>query len=182
MRNTGMIENNKGQKLASTIQLFFFYAMVGWIYETVLEVIIYRTGFSNRGFLFGPYLPVYGVGALLFLLILYPAKQDRKYGKMTPFFVFAGSMIIATAVELIASYGLSYFDLRLWNYDHYAFNFQGRIALNPSIRFGLGGLIFLYLLQPCFDKIIGTQSEKTAKIVALIILIILIMDFVIKIV
>ena len=69
----------KSYKLAASVQIFVMYAIVGWIYETILEVIIYRTGFSNRGFLFGPYLPVYGVGALLFLVMLYPIKKEKKF-------------------------------------------------------------------------------------------------------
>lgn len=170
----------KSYKAAAMAEVFLLYSMVGWIYETVLEVVIYRTGFSNRGFLFGPYLPVYGAGALLFLLILYPMKKDKRFGKWTPLIIFAGSMVIATLVELLTSYGLSYFGLRLWNYHHYAFNFQGRIALNPSVRFGLGGLIFLYGLQPLFDKLISKQSEKTLKVIAVIIVVLLGLDFAIK--
>ena len=171
---------DKSYKLAASVEIFLLYAMVGWIYETVLEVIIYRTGFSNRGFLFGPYLPVYGVGALLFLVMLYPMKKEKRFGKVTPLAIFLGSMIIATVVELLTSYGLSYYGLQLWNYDHYPFNFQGRIALNPSVRFGLGGLIFLYGLQPLFDKLIEKQSEKTLKAIAVSIVAILVIDFIFK--
>ena len=40
----------------------------------------------------------------------------------------------------------------MWDYTRFAFNFQGRIALNPSIRFGIGGMVILYLLQPLFEK------------------------------
>ena len=51
----------KGQAL---FLYFMAYAVIGWIYEVFLEVVVYRWGFSNRGFLFGPYLPVYGFGAV----------------------------------------------------------------------------------------------------------------------
>lgn len=172
--------NRKFVKTAATIEIFLLYSVVGWIYEEILEVFIYRTGFTNRGFLFGPYLPVYGFGALVFLVFLYPLKQEKRFGYATPLIVFLGSMIIATVVELITSYGLSYFGLRLWNYHHYPFNFQGRIALNPSVRFGLGGLLFLYVLQPIFDKIVAKQSDRTLRIVAAIVLAVLIVDFIIK--
>ena len=47
---------------------FFLCSVLGWVYEVFLEVVVYRWGFTNRGVLFGPYCPVYGVGALAFLL------------------------------------------------------------------------------------------------------------------
>ena len=162
-------------------ELFFLYSAVGWIYEEILEVFIYRTGFTNRGFLFGPYLPVYGFGALLFLILLYPMKRRKRWGKLTPLAVFLGSGLIATAVELLTSYGLSYFGLELWNYDHYFMNFQGRIALNPSVRFGLGGLLFLYVLQPLFEWFLSIQSEQTKAAAAALISVVLFSDCVIRI-
>ena len=55
------------------------YAILGWIYEVVLEVFIYKWGFSNRGVLFGPYCPVYGVGALLFLFFIYPMIRNKSF-------------------------------------------------------------------------------------------------------
>ena len=51
---------------------FMAYCIIGWLYEVFLEVVIYRWGFSNRGLLFGPYLPVYGTGALLILACTSP--------------------------------------------------------------------------------------------------------------
>lgn len=49
---------------------FFAYSALGWCYEVFLEVVVYNWGFSNRGFLFGPYCPVYGFGALLLIGLL----------------------------------------------------------------------------------------------------------------
>lgn len=48
----------------------------------------------------------------------------------------------------------------MWNYRSYAFNFQGRIALNPSIRFGLGGLLIMYGIQPQLEKLVARWSPK----------------------
>ena len=172
----------KSDRFLMAAELFVLYSFVGWIYEEVLEVFIYGTGFTNRGFLFGPYLPVYGTGALLLLFLLYPMKQKRKFSYGTPLAVFLGSMVIATVVELITSYGLSYFGISLWNYDHYFLNFQGRIALNPSVRFGLGGVFFLYVLQPGFEGIIKKQSPKILRILGITVIIILSADLIIKLV
>lgn len=60
------------QSRVQTVEKLFLYflmaAVIGWCYEVFLEVVIYRWGFDNRGVLFGPYCPVYGVGMLAFLL------------------------------------------------------------------------------------------------------------------
>ena len=119
---------------------FFFYSVLGWLYEVFLEVVVYRWGFTNRGVLLGPYCPVYGVGALVFL----------------------GCMITATAIELATSYILEALT-GAWpwqTYLDYDINFEGRIALSPSIRFGLGGLLFLYVLQPLFQRLVGSLSSR----------------------
>lgn len=62
---------------------FFLYSVLGWIYEVVLEVFIYRWGFSNRGALFGPYCVIYGFGALIFLLLLKDLNPDTSARKNT---------------------------------------------------------------------------------------------------
>lgn len=135
---------------------FFFYSLFGWCYEVFLEVVVYRWGFSNRGVLFGPYCPVYGVGALLFLLLFYRLLRDKSWKKrlvLLPL-LFVGCAVSATLVELGASY-LCEWLTGAWpwqTYVNYPWNFQGRIALSPSIRFGLGGLAFLYVIQPLLDR------------------------------
>ena len=56
----------------------------------------------------------------------------------------------------------------LWDYTRFRFNYQGRIALNPSIRFGIGGMIFLYVLQPIFVKLTEKMNRRLfEKIVAI---------------
>lgn len=172
-----MNQNNIVQK---AVIWFMLYAIVGWIYETVLELFIYKTGFSNRGFLFGPYLPIYGVGALIFVFALYKIKERKvKIGKadITILVVFIGVTLISTAIELIGSYVAELFVSKpLWNYDDYILNFDGRIALDTSLRFGVGGTIFLYLLQPMFNRLCEKMPEKTLNITAITIIIILLID------
>ena len=65
-------------KIRPYIIYFMLYAMIGWIYEVFLEVVVYKWGFSNRGVLFGPWLPVYGFGALLFLCTAYKLIKNKK--------------------------------------------------------------------------------------------------------
>lgn len=120
--------------------------MIGWIYEVFLEVVVYRWGFSNSGVLFGPYCVIYGIGALLSIFSLGKLQKERIYIEkllITPLLVFFGIILITTAVELLGSYIME-FATGGWMWDHrkYAFDLQGRIALNPSIRFGIGGDVF----------------------------------------
>ena len=143
--------------LAEYMIYFFLYSVLGWIYEVVLEVFIYRWGFSNRGALTGPYCVIYGFGALIFLILLKNLKTKRiGPGRLnlTPILVFFAIILIATTVELIGSYIMEWTQGGwMWDYSEYFCNFQGRIALNPSVRFGIGGMVFLYLLQPLFEKL-----------------------------
>lgn len=160
---------------------FFLYSVLGWIYEVVLEVFIYRWGFSNRGALFGPYCVIYGFGALIFLILLKDLKSRRigtKKLNLTPLLVFFAIIFIATVVELIGSYIMEATQGGwMWDYSDYFANFQGRIALNPSIRFGIGGMVILYLLQPLFEKGVKKLSGKAVILTGSFIGIILLVDF-----
>ena len=144
------------EAVQSYVLYFFFYSVLGWLYEVFLEVVVYRWGFTNRGVLLGPYCPVYGVGALVFL----------------------GCMIAATAIELATSYLLEALT-GAWpwqTYRDYAINFEGRIALSPSIRFGLGGLLFLYVLQPLFHRLVHSLSPRVRRGACIAVLVLLAVD------
>lgn len=150
---------------------FIMYSVIGWLYEVFLEVAVYRWGFSNRGVLFGPYCPVYGFGALLFIFTVYPLIKSKSLKQrlwLIPA-VFVLCAVMATALELLTSY-LCEMTIGSWpwqTYSRYTYNFQARIALSPSIRFGLGGVIFLYILQPVFEKLADSLGRKRLNITVL---------------
>ena len=176
------MENKKTNKFTfwDLVIFFTFYSVIGWCYEVFLEVLVYRWGFTNRGVLFGPYTPVYGFGALAFLLLVYPVIRNKKGGKKLAFIpvVFLLCMLIATAIELGTSYILEALT-GSWpwqTYADYAINFQARIALSPSVRFGLGGVLFLYVLQPLFEKICEKLGPKRVKTLAIVFLVIFAAD------
>lgn len=170
------------KKISNYILYFMMYAMIGWIYEVFLEVVVYKWGFSNRGVLFGPWLPVYGFGALIFIFLIYPLIKNKKYPKKLYYMplIFLGCMLSATLLELITSY-ICEAIMGSWpwqTYADYKINFQARIALSPSIRFGLGGTFFLYVLQPLFEKITNKLGDKKVKIISYIIIIVLVIDMI----
>ena len=163
---------------------FMLYAIFGWCYEVFLEVIVYKWGFSNRGVLFGPYCPVYGFGALAFIFTVYPLIKNKEIKKkilMIPI-VFLLTMLIATAIELVTSY-ICEFTSGSWpwqTYANYKYNFQARIALSPSIRFGIGGVLFLYILQPLFEKLSDKLGSRKITIISRILMVILVLDIIYK--
>lgn len=165
----------KGSRLRRAEELFLIFLLTsfaGWLYEVFLEVVVYRWGYSDRGVLTGPYCPVYGVGAVVLLLCLYPFKK-RKIAigllPVTPILVFVGIVAIATAVELAVSYITEWITGgRMWDYTRFSFNFQGRIALNPSLRFGVGGMAFLYLLYPLLRRLLAKCSGRAVSAVTAI--------------
>lgn len=157
---------------------FIIYSVIGWIYEVFLETVVYGWGFTNRGILWGPYCPVYGVGAVIFILTLNRliAEKNKKQRLMLIPIIFMLCMIIATGIELVSTYILEYF-IGSWpwqTYADYAVNFQARIALSPSIRFGIGGVIIIYIIQPLIERVV--LGFRNINYIAAAILMIFIFD------
>lgn len=176
-----MMQNIKAF-LRDNFLFFMMYSVIGWIYEVFLEIIIYRWGYSDRGVLTGPYCPVYGIGALIFIFLFYRNMRSKNLSykiKSLPL-IFLGCAIVATLTELITSYICEYFT-GAWpwqTYFNYKINFQGRIALSPSVRFGIGGVIFLYILQPYFDKVLGRVSDNIKNELLFVVLTLFLTDII----
>lgn len=175
------LNNDNYLKIKKYFICFIMYSMLGWCYEVILETFIYQWGFSNRGVLFGPYCPVYGFGALTFILCfsrLMKSKGKLWFNIFKILIIFLGCMAVATFIELLASYILE-LATGAWpwqTYADYKYNFQARIALSTSIRFGIGGVIFLYIVQPFFELILSKISKKTINLVFYMLLIVLTLD------
>ena len=165
---------------------FWTYCVLGWCYEVFLEVVVYRWGFSNRGFLWGPYLPVYGVGALLILGCLRGlTKKPLRVGRVNlmPAVVFLAVVALTTVVELIASYLLEWTTGGwLWDYTRYAIQWQGRICLSASLRFGVGGMIILYLLQPLLEKGMDWLGDRRRRIAFAVLFTVFVLDCIVRVI
>lgn len=170
----------KIKTLRNCFLCFVFYSVIGWCYEVVLEVFIYRWGFTNRGVLWGPYCPVYGVGMLIFIFTIYPLIKNKPLKKRILYIpaVFIGCAAIATVVELAASYICeAIFGSWPWQtYADYSINFQARIALSPSVRFGLGGVAMLYLIQPMLECIFAKTKKCVLNITAAVLALLMLAD------
>ena len=148
--------------------LFWLYSFLGWLMETTL-VSLESKRFINRGFLMGPYCPIYGTGGVL-LLVLSPYKDS-------PFLVFILSIVICSIIEYLTSYILEMiYKVRWWDYSNRMFNLNGRVCLFNSICFGLLGMLMVSYLNPVFLNLITSLSDTILTIIALIILIITLID------
>lgn len=121
--------------------LFMIYAMAGWLMEVICKLIQYKR-FINRGFLIGPYCPIYGYGALLITFLL------RKYTD-DPIILFFMAIIICGVLEYLTSYFMEkIFKARWWDYSQKKFNINGRVCLNTIIPFGILGIFIMYVSNP----------------------------------
>lgn len=126
------------------VLLFFSYAFIGWVWEC-LFVSATTKELVNRGFLYGPYLPIYGFGALIVVII----TSDVRYN---PFLVYIFGMLGATSLEYFTGVLMEkIFKVRYWDYSDKKFNIKGHINLLYTLGWGLGSLVLVYLINPKFD-------------------------------
>ncbi len=150
----------------SLILMFFIFSFVGWIWEVSLHLISDGT-FVNRGMMHGPWLPIYGAGGALILVILYKLR-----GK--PAREFAATILLCGCVEYFTSWFLELTQngQKWWDYSGYFLNLNGRICAEGLLVFGLGGMAIVYFLAPLLDNVIRKLRLRVLVPICLILLII----------
>jgi len=121
--------------------LFLIYAFTGWIME-ILVTLKDTKKLVNRGFLLGPYCPIYGCGAILITLLL------NKFIEKPILLFFMAILICGTLEYLTSLFMEKIFHFRWWDYSNKKFNLNGRICLETVIPFGLLGLLIVYITNP----------------------------------
>ena len=155
--------------------LFFIYAVLGYICE-VIYVYIGTKKWINRGFLFGPYLPIYAFGGLLITFLLTGYYND-------PIVVFVMGLIMCSCLEYYTSFLMEkIFHKRWWDYSEQKYNVNGRICLKNSILFGIAGLFIIYLVNPLIYSFLDNISYDNRKIASLILLLIFTIDLIISVI
>ena len=235
------------KKITDTYLTFLVYALIGWLYEVLwMWFVVPPKHFINRGVLMGPFLPIYGFGALILLfflhkfmkkkhtldnnlylfismttlttfiyttiieyttpkiynvltylkgygigllitniivlIVVYLLKTKLKKVKnidVTIILVFLAIWIITTLIEYVSHFVMDKcFNTMLWDYTKDFLNINKRVNWDASRNFAIGGTFFLYTVQPLLDKILPKTTQKKKNIIALIIGIPMLLDFI----
>lgn len=149
--------------------LFIIYSFIGWLLELAFSFFELKK-IVNRGFLIGPYCPIYGAGCLLLVLLLSKYTDE-------PLVLFALSVIVCSVLEYVTSWLMEkIFKLRWWDYSNMKFNINGRICLETMVPFGIIGVIVVKYVNPFFLDILGMLNYHTLSIIAIVIMSLFIID------
>jgi uncharacterized membrane protein len=130
--------------------------------------------FVNRGFLIGPYCPIYGWGCILINILLNQYKSNVVV-------VFILIIIICSILEYLTSYVMEkIFHIRWWDYSNRKYNLNGRICLSNMLAFGVLGCLVIYIVNPFFLSLINKLPINEINIIALILLVIFLIDNIIS--
>lgn len=154
----------------SWLVYFYFYCIFGWVFESTY-VSLRTHKLTNRGFMKGPWLPLYGSGAILVLLVTLP-YADHPVG------VYFAGMIAATILEYITGVVMvKLFKVRYWDYSYKKIQFQGHICLSSSLAWGGLSLLMVYVIHPPIVKFIAMWNENVVNILTFIVTICMAYDF-----
>ncbi len=148
---------------------FFLFGIAGWIYESSY-VSIRNKKWINRGFLSGPIIPIYGVGAT----VVYMAFENYKGRYLLIFF---GGIILASILEYVTSFLMEIlFHAKWWDYSNVKYNIKGRICLSASIFWGILSVVLTEILGPLALNLIAFIKRPIGEYIGYIMVIIFLWD------
>lgn len=154
---------------------FVVYAFLGWCLETIYAT-INKKYFVNRGFLNGPFCPIYGFGALMLIVLLNPVKDDL-------FSLFIGSVALTSVLEYFTGFILEQaFSSVWWDYTDKKFNIKGRICLEFSLIWGAASLVVIKIIHPYINLLVSLMPFKIGIVLIYIIFSYFIFDLTISVI
>ncbi len=162
------------EHFVNLILLFFTYAIAGWCMEVCMKLRRYRR-FINRGFLTGPWLPIYGFGAVLITLGV-NAIAGVEHSVGTTFLI---AFVLCGTVEYLASWIMERrFHARWWDYSRKPMNLDGRVWIGNLILFGLAGVFVDNLANPLLFRFFDGVSLRARTVIACFLLALIAADYV----
>ena len=158
-----------------TIETWFLwlmiYSIIGWIYESTICSIGQRK-LINRGFLNGPYCPIYGTGAVLVLLVLGRLKN--------PVVLFFAGAVLTCSLEYLTSWLMEkLFHARWWDYSKRKFNIGGRVCLIGAVVFGAFSVVLILVLHPAIKSLTDRLTDTALNVICAILFVGIVSDLIV---
>ncbi len=153
------------------ILYFIIYSFFGWSLEVVYQA-VEQGKFINRGFLNGPYCPIYGFGVIIVVGMLEPIKNNL-------IILYLGSVILTSLLELFTGFILEkIFNMKWWDYSQDKFNLHGYICLKFSLLWGVACLIVVRLIHPLIAVFVSKIPHTLGIIVISVIMLCFVSDMI----
>lgn len=175
---------------------FLIYGVIGWLFESTLRSIAEKK-FVNRGFLFGPFIPIYAFGITGFVFLLNPLYTlkpleftlaglpeghqvisfEYKY-----YLIMIGGMVISSVLEYVVSFSMEkLFNQRWWDYTPYKYNTKGRVSFSITFCWGALSIAAVHFIHPLIGKkITDLLPEKVGFAIILIAYSLLLIDVILS--
>ena len=140
---------------------FYFYCFFGWIFESTY-VSICKRKFVNRGFMRGPFLPIYGSGAIMMLVVSMPFQDNL-------ILTYLAGCVGATVLELVTGLTMeALFKVRYWDYSNQKFNYKGVICLSSTLAWGFLTLFMTQFLHKIVEALVFRIPAMVINIVTVV--------------
>ncbi len=149
---------------------FLIYCFIGWVYESIYVSIKHKR-WVNRGFMRGPFLPLYGSGAIVMLLVTIPFRDNL-------LLTFLAGCMGATALEYVTGVCMeALFKIRYWDYSNRRFNFQGHICLAATLAWGAFTILMTRFIHTPIEHFVLGLPQIVVSIVTTLVTGVCIVDF-----
>ena len=156
------------------VNLFYFYSFLGFLLELFVKSFIFKG--MNSGILYGPWLPIYGFGSILVILMERFIFQYRKVPRVIRIIlVFLSLAFSLSIIEYLGGMLIEFvFHKTFWNYSEMRFNIGKYASLEMALVWGLGSLLIIYIINPLSEKFI----KKIPVFITILVSIFFLLDFV----
>ena len=149
---------------------FYFYCFCGWCFESVYVSLKSRK-WVNRGFMRGPFLPLYGSGAIMMLIVSMPFRDNV-------ILTYLAGVAGATALEYITGVTMeALFKVRYWDYSKQRFNFQGHICLRSSVAWGFLTILMTKVVHRLIEQFVLSIPGSILAPVTMVLTFYIVVDF-----
>lgn len=163
------------EELTILFWIFIIGSIAGFIFE--ITVVFFQKGHFElrQGLIYGPFIPVYGIGAMLYYVVLNKIKLKNKIQ------IFLITMLLGGLTEYLCSFMQEkLFGTISWDYSYLPFNINGRTSLLHCIYWGIGGILYITYIEPLIEKMKEKMNKNSINIITTILAIFMILDITIS--